>query len=48
MVVPSVMDNIEEAVYSQGEPYPDELYENASWDCVDISKSDNTNCSGWI
>ena len=44
--VPSVMDDIEEVIYSQGEPYPDELHENKSWDSDDNSTSDIT-CSGW-
>ena len=45
--VPSAMDDIEEVIYSQGEPYPDELHENRSWDSDDNSTPDIT-CSGWI
>ena len=36
------MDDIEEVIYSQGEPYPDELHENKSWDSDDNSTSDKT------
>ena len=41
------MDDIEEVIYSQGEPYLDELHENRSWDSDGNSTSDIT-CSGWI
>ena len=40
--VPSIMDDIEEVIYSQGKPYPDEIHENKSWDSDDNSTSDIT------
>ena len=41
------MDDIEGVIYSQGEPDPDELYENTSWDWDDNARSDTT-CSVWV
>ena len=36
------MDDIEEVIYSQGQPYLDEFHENKSWYSDDNSTSDNT------
>ena len=39
--VPSFMDDIEEVIYSQGEPYPKDPCEDRSWDSDDNFTSDN-------
>ena len=44
---PTSMDDLEEVIYFQGEPYLEELYENRRWDFDGNSTSD-TICSGWM
>ena len=34
-------NDVEEVIYSQGEPYPEKLYANRSWDSDDNFTYDN-------